>query len=97
MEIACIPTIILNPMFYIHIPPQLLKFSTNIISGVLAKIINSSILNGVYPPKQKMAEVAAVYKANDITDVNNYRSISLFSHFNRIFEKMILKKNGIFC
>ena len=76
-------------------PPQLLKCSTNIISGVLAKIINSSILNGVFPPKVKMAEVAAVYKADDGTDVNNYQPISLFSHFNGIFEKMIKKKNGI--
>ena len=43
-----------------------------------------------------MAKIVPVYKADDDTDVNNYRPISLFSHFNRIFEKMV-KKKGIFC
>ena len=58
-------------------------------------MINSSILNGVYPSKLKMAKIVPVYKADDVTDVNNYRPISLLYHFNRIFEKNDQKKNGI--
>ena len=55
-------------------------------------MINSSILNGVYPSKLKMAKIVPVYKADDDTDVNNYRPISLLSHFDRIFEKMIKRR-----
>ena len=55
-------------------------------------MINSSILNGVYPSKLKMAKIVPVYKADDDTDVNNYRPISLLSRFNRIFEKMIKRR-----
>ena len=73
-------------------PPRLLKCSANVISGVLADMINSSILNGVYPSKLKMAKTVPVYKADDDTDVNNYRPISLLSHFNRIFEKMMKRR-----
>ena len=69
-----------------------LKCSANVISSVLADMINSSILNGVYPSKLKMAKIVPVYKADDDTDVNNYRPISLLSHFNRIFEKMITRR-----
>ena len=31
-------------------------------------------------------------KKNDDTDANNYRPISLLSHFNRVFEKIIYKR-----
>ena len=43
-------------------PPRLLKCSANVISGVLADMINSSILNRVYPSKLKMAKIVPVYK-----------------------------------
>ena len=43
-----------------------------------------------------MAKIVPVYKADDDTDVNNYRPISLFSHFNRIFEKLAKKRMEYF-
>ena len=85
LEIACIP---INKSHGLYsCPSQLLKCSSNIISEVFAKIINSSILNGVCLSKLKMAMIVPVYKADDDTDVKNYRSISMLSRFNRIFEK----------
>ena len=85
MEIACIP---INKSHGLYsCPSQLLKRSSNITSEVLPKIMNSSILNEVCPSKLKMALMVPVYKADDDTDVKNYRSISLLSRFNRIFEK----------
>jgi len=44
---------------------QVLEYSSNISVGVLAKIISSCILNGVYPSKLKMAKIVAIYKADD--------------------------------
>ena len=43
-----------------------------------------SISTGVYPKKLKMAD--------DYTDANNYRPISLFSNFNRILEQLIFNR-----
>ena len=39
--------------------------SSNITSGVLAKVITACILNGVYHSKLKMVNIVAVYKADD--------------------------------
>ena len=90
MESGCIPNNKSHGLCSCR--PRLLKCSANVISSVLADMINSSILNGVYPSKLKMAKIVPVYKADDNTDVNNYRPISLLSHFNRIFEKMIKRR-----
>lgn len=71
LEIGCIPNNKSHGLY--SCPPRLLKCSANAITSVLADIINSSILNRVYPSKQKMAKITPVYKADDDTDVNNYR------------------------
>ena len=36
-----------------------------------------------------MAKIIPIFKADDKTDANNYRPISLLSNFNQIFEKLI--------
>ena len=50
-----------------------------------------------------MAKIIPIFKADDNTDANNYRPISLLSNFNRIFEKLIfnrmesfIEKNNLF-
>ena len=84
-------------------PTKILKYSANVISSTLAQIINLSISTGVYPKKLKMAKIIPIFKADDNTDANNYRPISLLSNFNRIFEKLIcnrmesfIEKNNLF-
>ena len=69
LEIGCIPNNKSHGLY--SCPPRLLKCSANVISSVLADMINSSILSGVYPSKLKMAKIVPVYKADDDTDVNN--------------------------
>ena len=73
-------------------PTKILKSSANFISSTLAQIINLSIATGVYPKKLKMAKIIPIFKADDNTDANNYRPISLLSNFNRIFEKLIFNR-----
>ena len=84
-------------------PTKILKSSAYVISSTLAQIINLSISTGVYPKKLKMANIIPIFKADDNTDANNYRPISLLSNFNRIFEKLIcnrmesfIEKNNLF-
>ena len=50
-----------------------------------------------------MAKIIPIFKADDNTDANNYRPISLLSNFNRSFEKLIfnrmksfIEKNNLF-
>ena len=73
-------------------PTQILKCASNVISSSLAEIINLSISTEVYPNKLQMAKIIPIFKTDDNTDPNNYRPISLLSNFNRIFEKLVLKR-----
>ena len=74
-------------------PVSILKHASDIISGVLTKIsVNKSTDLGTFPSKLKMAKVIPIFKADDNTDPNNYRPISLLPGFNRIFEKLVYKR-----
>ena len=90
MEISCIPKNKSHGLY--SCPTQLLKCSSNAISGILADILNISISTGVYPSKLKMAKIIPIFKQDDDTDANNYRPISQLSNFNRIFEKIVFKR-----
>ena len=66
-------------------------------------IMNTSILEGTFPKKIKLAKVVPVFKSGEDTGPNNYRPISLLSIFNRIFERLMYKRlksfleiNGLF-
>ena len=89
-EISCIPKNKSHGLY--SCPTPLLKCSSNVISGILADILNISISTGVYPSKLKMAKIIPIFKQDDDTDANNYRPISLLSNFNRIFEKIVFKR-----
>ena len=73
-------------------PTTVLKYSSAIISDILAKIVNLSVTSRSYPSKLKKAKVIPVFKTEDEADANNYRPISLLSIFDRIFEKVMYKR-----
>ena len=73
-------------------PTRLLKYSSAIISDILAKIVNLSVISGSYPSKLKKAKVIPVFQTEDETDAHNYRPITLLSIFDRIFEKVMYKR-----
>ena len=70
-------------------PIKLLKCWIDIIAPVLSEVFNTSISLGRYPTKLKLSRIVPVFKSDDETDPNNYRPISLFSNFNRIFERLM--------
>ena len=70
----------------------MLKCAKEILSEPLAIIMNASVQMGKYPSKLKMSKIIPIYKADDETDPNNYRPISLLSIFDIIFEKMMYKR-----
>ena len=58
----------------------------------LAKVINKSFQQGVFPDQMKIARVIPLHKSGPETDVNNYRPISLLNSFSKIYEKLMYNR-----
>ena len=69
----------------IHLCPEI--FAEN-----LSKLFNNSISQGVYLNAMKIAKIIALFKSGIKANPNNYRPISLLSHFDKIFEKILCKR-----
>ena len=63
--------------------------SSHSFTNILARIINRSFEEGIFPHQLKNARVIPVYKGSSKTDVSNYRPISLLSVFSKIYEKLM--------
>ena len=48
-----------------------------------------SFAQGIFPDELKLARVVPIYKSGDKKEVSNYRPISVFSFYSKIFEKII--------
>ena len=57
------------------------------ISPPLAKLINRSFHNGVFPNILKIAKVIPIFKSESRVVCNNYRPISILSNIGKITEK----------
>lgn len=67
-----------------------IKLIAQYLSGILSKIINQSVISGIFPNCLKLSIITPVYKkTGDTHDVNNYRPIAITSIFHKIFEKVI--------
>ena len=55
----------------------------------LKHVFNLSVETGVFPDKLKIAHLSPVYKAGDSSDITNYRPISVFPCFSKIFERIM--------
>ena len=71
---------------------KIISLCPDIFAENLSKIFNKAILQGVYPATMKIAKVIALFKGGIKSKPNNYRPISLLSHFDKIFEKMLCKR-----
>lgn len=73
-------------------PVRILKDASQTLSKPLAILLNKSVQSGIYHSKLKHAKIIPVFKNGNESDANHYRPISLFSVFNRIFEKLMYKR-----
>jgi len=71
------------------VPAILIKWSADIISSKLTDIFNRSFDIKQYPRLLKIARVVALHKGGDRSKVENYRPISVLTHLNKIFEKLL--------
>ena len=76
-----------------YFSPKVLKGVSSIVCPVLIKIFNKCYTEGYFPEELKVAKVIPLYKnKGEITDISNYRPISMLSVFSKLFEKLMHKK-----
>lgn len=75
-----------------QIPTLILKSVTQYISEPLARLINMSLLEGVFPSKLKIAIVRPIPKKIKDLSVDNFRPIALLSVFSKVYEKVVFTR-----
>ena len=77
-------------------PGNINTFSTSVlkrirlhVSYVLCHIINLSLRTSILPDFLKLARETPIPKGGDSTNGGNYRPISVFPIFSKIFEKVV--------
>ena len=68
------------------------KETSQKFSEVIAKVINTSLTEGIFPTLMKTAKVVPIHKGDSKLDIQNYRPISLLSAFSKIFEKVMYSR-----
>ena len=58
----------------------------------LFNIFQTSIREGVFPDKLKIAKVTPVFKAGDATSLGNYRPISILPVFSKVLERIMYNR-----
>ena len=74
------------------IPVSLFKRISPYISGPLSNLINFSYEKGIFPKCLKISKVTPVFKSGDPLSTNNYRPISVFGFYTKIFEKCLVNR-----
>lgn len=72
-----------------NITSKILKSVKHVISKPLAKIINISLHEGVFPDILKRAAVKPLHKGGDKHEPGNYRPISLISNISKVYENIM--------
>jgi hypothetical protein len=71
---------------------KVLKHCAHIISKPLTYICNISLNTGIFPDRCKYAIVRPIYKKGEITEMDNYRPISLLTRCSQILERVMLNR-----
>ena len=73
-------------------PVKVLKYISEIISPILAYIVNESLANGVFPEQFKVARVIPLYKGGDKSTTGNYRPVSVLPILSKVFERVVFNQ-----
>lgn len=71
------------------IPVSVLKGVSDVIGAPLAHLINLSIESGVFPASLKVARVLPIHKKNSVSEMSNYRPVSVLPSFSKVYERVI--------
>ena len=74
------------------IESKFIKYANPVIAKFVSDLFNFCLKEGVYPDSLEVAGVIPIFKKGEPDKTTNYRSISLFSQFNKIFEKLLYSR-----
>lgn len=72
-----------------QMPARLMRDAAAEICNPLTKIINASLETGYVPSEWKVARVVPLFKSGKITDLDNYRPISILPVASKILERAV--------
>ena len=83
---------------------SMLKLTFPVVGPHLLHVINRSIVDGELPPEWKVASVTPLLKSGSVSDVNNYRPVSILPTVSKLAERVVcdqlmryLTEHGILC
>jgi len=71
------------------IPNFIYKYVSDIIAPVLSKLINTSVRQGIFPSRFKIARVIPLFKSGSKLHLVNYRPISLLPFLSKVIERLV--------
>ena len=71
------------------LPVKILKLCSDKLSPMITKLLNESLVSGVFPDFLKIATVIPIFKSGNREDVSCYRPISIVPLFSKIFESVM--------
>lgn len=72
-----------------EISSAFIKHNIDILSPILADLINTSFSNGYFPDPLKIARLVPIYKSGNPLLPSNYRPISILPTISKIFERLL--------
>jgi hypothetical protein len=81
---------------YDAIPPKLVKSGAKELCRPITYIINKCITTSTFPDCLKLAEVAPIFKKENILDKKNYRPVSILPCFSKVFESILVDQMSEF-
>ena len=68
------------------IPSRVIKHNANFLVEILCHLVNYSFTSGGFPSQLKTAKVIPIFKKGKMTEMTNYRPVSVLPVFSKIFE-----------
>lgn len=75
---------------YFNLNSKILKETVDFLVTPLTDLYNASVTEGIFPCSFKISKITPIFKKGDLSDINNYRPISITVIFGKVFE-IILK------
>ena len=71
------------------ISARLLKDSSSVITPILTKLFNRSLISSTFPSTWKSGKVTALFKSGDQSNASNYRPITILPTIRKVLEKAV--------
>ena len=71
------------------LPNRLIKLASGPLSLPFTRICNESILSGQVPEIFKISNVTPIFKSGSMSELGNFRPISVISSFSKVLERLV--------